>query len=100
MPAKKPRPLATTSLKIRGRHRLVIRIWKNRSAVALGGAGQHRAYSGLYSSEWRQSHKKGRASKWRGELSIDLALPRVGAALWAHELQHFMVDWCAHMEWD
>jgi hypothetical protein len=97
--AKRLRPLAKTELKLKGGHVLLVRIWKNRTAVALGGGGRRQAYSGLYSSDWIPA-KQGRGYWKPTKLSIDLALPKVSPSLWAHELQHFMVDWCSHMGWN
>lgn len=84
-------------IRLRGVRGLAIRIWKDTQAVTI----IYKCQSASGSSVERDKNIAGfYISKEGGGAEIHLALPLVGYALWAHELQHFMAGWCKTMGWD
>ncbi len=93
----KRRPIARTELKLpRGR---ALHIYIRSASDPL--MKERRGY-------YEYDHKKKvwagvlpRPDKWISSLhAIHLDVNYVGSGVWAHELNHFMADWCRFNKWD
>ena len=100
---KRLRPIAQTKFRLAGGRWLKVKIWAtdldlthyNNTAKRLVHAKG--VFNGMY--DWE--HRQDADGKYKDSLhAIHLAKNRLGVGLWAHELQHFMADWCKINRWD